>query len=107
MPRRIGFVVTLWSLRRCSSARLALHVPTFTCSPMIFSWTTHPPTYERLLGNLDRIGFGENHKVYAFGFVLLEILLAHHGVEVAVDRTVSFHDMLANACFTVRSLGAA
>jgi hypothetical protein len=70
-------------------------------------WTTHPPTYERLLANLDHIGFDENHRVYAFGFVLLEILLAQHGLAVAVDRTVSFHDMLATACFTVRNLGAA
>lgn len=70
-------------------------------------WTTHPPTYERLLANLDRIGFEDNHKVYAFGFVILEILLAHHGVGVAVDRTVSFHEMLATACLTVRRLGAA
>jgi Peptidase U49 len=70
-------------------------------------WTTHPPTYERLANNLDRVGLDDNHKVYAFGFVLLEILLIEHGIELEVDRSATFHDMLATACFRVRSLGAA
>lgn len=84
-----------------------LHLLAYDLQQNRVHWTTHPPTYERLLANLDRIGFEENHKVYAFGFVLLEILLAHHGINVEVDRAVSFHEMLATACFTVRSLGAA
>ncbi|GAA0769533.1 hypothetical protein LRH25_02615 [Ideonella azotifigens] len=84
-----------------------LHLLAYDLQQNRTRWTTHPPTYERLLVNLDRIGLEDNHKVYAFGFVLLEILLAHHGIGVTVDRTVSFHEMLANACFTVRDLGAA
>lgn len=83
-----------------------LHLLAYDLQSNRVRWTTHPPTYERLLLNLDRIGLDENNRVYAFGFVLLEILLAHHGIAVNVNREESFHEMLATACFTVRSLGA-
>lgn len=81
-----------------------LHLLSYDLQQGRVRWTTHPPTYERLVANLDRLGFEESHKVYAFGFVLLEILLAQHEIQLKVDREGSFHDMLASACFTVRSL---
>jgi len=69
--------------------------------------TTHPPTFERLIENINRMGFPETHKIYAFAFALLEILLAQCKVQIKIDRTASFHDKLVSACLAVRSLGSA
>ena len=84
-----------------------LHLLAYDLEHARVTFTTHPPTYERLAANLDRMGFEPSHKVYAFAFVLLEILLAQHGVEVEANRQAPFHEMLASACLRVRSLGSA
>jgi hypothetical protein len=84
-----------------------LHLLAYDLEHGRITFTSHPPTYERLALNLQRMGFEDSHKVYAFAFVLLEILLAHHGVEVETDRQSPFHEMLASACMRVRGLGGA
>lgn len=84
-----------------------LHLLAYDLEHGRVTFTTHPPTYERLAANLDRLGFEPSHKVYAFAFVLLEILLAQHGVKVETDKQATFHEMLASACLKVRSLDSA
>lgn len=84
-----------------------LHLLAYDLEHGRVTFTSHPPTYERLVASLDRLGFESSHKLYAFAFVLLEILLAQHGVEVETDRQASFHEMLASACLRVRELGRA
>jgi len=53
------------------------------------------------------MAFEASHKIFAFAFVLLEILLAQHGVGIETDRHAPFHEMLASACLKVRRLSGA
>lgn len=55
-----------------------------------FSTTTHPPSFERLMSNLDLAGLDEDQMIYAFAFVLIDIHVAEHGIaDDDIDRNVS------------------
>lgn len=65
---------------------------------------THPPTFERLILNLDATGFGQDEMIYAFAFVLLEIHLVQSKIAYEVDRDGSFRDMCVSACLALRNM---
>ena len=67
--------------------------------------TTHPPSFERLLNNLDLTGLHENQMIYAFAFVLVDIHVAEQGIGEDIDRNGTFRDMCVSACMLLRSLG--
>lgn len=62
----------------------------------------HPPSFERLVLNLDATGLGENDMIYAFAFKLVEIHLVQFGAAYEIDRQGSFRDMCVSACLAVR-----
>lgn len=66
---------------------------------------THPPSFERLILNLDATGIGEDEMIYAFTFVLLEIHLAQSEISYEVDKEGTFRDMCVSACFGLRNVG--
>lgn len=68
---------------------------------------THPPSFERLMKNLETTGLGENELVFAFAFVLVDIHLAAEDVPGEVDRDGSFQDMCASACLLLHQLSMA
>lgn len=63
-----------------------------------FTSSTHPPSFERLMRNLETTGLSENELVFAFAFVLVDIHIAAEKVPGDIDREGSFHDMCASAC---------
>lgn len=63
---------------------------------------THPPSFERLVLNLDAIGLAEDDIIYAFAFKLVEIHLVQSGSAYEIDREGSFRDMCISACLAVR-----
>ena len=67
--------------------------------------TTHPPSFERLMNNLDNTGLDEDQMTYAFAFVLVDIHLAEQGIDGDVVRDGTFRDMCVSACMLLRSLG--
>lgn len=64
--------------------------------------STHPPSFERLVLNLDATGLGENDIIYVFSFKLVEIHLVQSGAAYDIDRQGSFRDMCVSACLAVR-----
>lgn len=67
--------------------------------------TTHPPSFERLLNNLDLTGLDEDQMIYDFAFVLVDIHVAERGINGDIDRNGTFRDMCVSACMLLRSLG--
>lgn len=67
--------------------------------------TTHPPSFERLINNLDITGLGEDEMIYAFAFVLVDIHIAEHDIAEDINRDGTFRDMCVSACMLLRSLG--
>lgn len=65
--------------------------------------TTHPPSWERLLDALDIACPADNHRVYAFAFVMLDIHLTAHGIGGNIDRSGTFRDMCVDACMLLRN----
>jgi hypothetical protein len=65
--------------------------------------TTHPPSWERLLDALDIACLADDHRVYAFTFVMLDIHLAAHGITGNNDRSGTFRDMCVGACMLLRA----
>jgi hypothetical protein len=63
---------------------------------------THPPSFERLILNLDATGLGEDEMIYAFAFNLVEIHLFQSGVPYEIDREGTFRDMCVSACLALR-----
>lgn len=68
---------------------------------------THPPSFERLIDNLDAVGLGEDESIYAFAFVLLDVLLAQAGLEIDVDRASPYRDMCVSACLALHGFSRA
>lgn len=69
------------------------------------STTTHPPSFERLMSNLDLVGLGDDQMIYAFAFVLVDIHVAEHSInDDDIDRDGTFRDMCVSACMQLRSL---
>lgn len=64
---------------------------------------THPPTFERLILNLDATGLGQDEMIYAFAFVLLEIHLVQSKISYEVDKEGTFRDMCVSACLAIRN----
>lgn len=64
---------------------------------------THPPTFERLILNLDATGLGDNEMIYAFALVLLEIHLVQYEIKYEIDRESSFQEMCVSACLALRN----
>jgi hypothetical protein len=79
---------------------LDLHMGRLTSS-------THPPSFERLMKNLETTGLGENELVFAFAFVLVDIHIAAEKVPGDIDREGSFQDMCASACLLLHRLSRA
>jgi Peptidase U49 len=67
--------------------------------------TTHPPSFERLMTNLDNTGLSEDQMIYSFAFVLVDIHLAQSQIKDEVDREGSFRDMCISACMLLKALG--
>lgn len=63
---------------------------------------SHPPSFERLIVNLDAAGLEENAMPYAFAFKLVEIHLLQSGVPHEIERTGTFREMLVSACLLLR-----
>jgi len=72
-----------------------------------FTSTTHPPSFERLMRNLQATGLDENELVFAFAFVLVDIHVAAEKVPGDIDREGSFYDMCASACLLLHELSRA
>lgn len=69
------------------------------------STTTHPPSFERLMNNLDAVRLDEDQMIYAFAFVLVDIHVAEHGIaDGDIDRDGTFRDMCVSVCMLLRSL---
>jgi hypothetical protein len=69
-----------------------------------FTSNTHPPSFERLMKNLETTGLAENDFVFAFAFVLVDIQIAAEKVQGDIDREGSFQDMCASACLLLHGL---
>lgn len=67
--------------------------------------TSHPPSYERLINNIDIARLEDDQMLYAFAFVLLDIHLAEIGLSDRVPKTGTFRDMCVSACMLLHSLG--
>jgi hypothetical protein len=67
--------------------------------------TSHPPSYERLINNIDIARLEDDQMLYSFAFVLLDIHLAENGLVDRIDRTGTFRDMCVSACMLLHSLG--
>lgn len=64
--------------------------------------TTHPPSFERLILNLDATGLGPDEMIYVFALVLVEIHLAQGKVPYMNSQDGSFRDMCVSACLALR-----
>lgn len=64
--------------------------------------TTHPPSFERLILNLDATGLGPDEMIYAFALVLVEIHLAQGKVPYTSNQDGTFRDMCVSACLALR-----
>ena len=69
--------------------------------------TTHPPSFERLIKNIETTGLGENELVFAFAFVLVDIHIASEKLPGEIDREGSFQDMCVSACLLLHGLSRA
>ena len=67
---------------------------------------THPPSFERLIRNLDATGLGESEMIYAFAFKLVEIHLLQSDVPHELDREGAFRDTCISACMALRNVAA-
>jgi Peptidase U49 len=67
--------------------------------------TTHPPSFERLINNLDNTELDEDQMIYSFAFVLADIHISESSVPGEIDRDGSFRDMCVSACMLLRELG--
>ena len=65
---------------------------------------THPPSFERLMKNLETIKLGDNDFIFAFAFVLVDIHIAAEKVSGEIDRDGSFRDMCVSACLLIHKL---
>jgi hypothetical protein len=68
--------------------------------------TSHPPSFERLILNLDATGAGEDEMVYAFAFVLVEMHLVQAKVPYKSDQDGTFRDMCVSTCLALRNVVA-
>lgn len=64
----------------------------------------HPPSFERLIDALDGTGIGENHTVWAYAFVMLEVHLMVAKVPGDAARDGTFRDMCVSACMLLRGV---
>lgn len=68
-------------------------------------FSTHPPTYERLLNTLAVAGLDQDHPTYAVAFVILDIILTEGNLGDRVDRSCKpFSDLCFEACMVLREL---
>ncbi len=66
-------------------------------------FTTHPPTYERLLNSLGAANLDYDHDTYAAAFVILDILLTEAGLTDDLNRDLGMSfDLCFEACNILR-----